>query len=215
MAKLVLKILGLVLLLALLFIAGYEVWGETFELLFSREATISWFSRVKGVAWAWGIGLLVSDIILPVPASGIMAALGNVYGLALGALVGIIGSIAAGVTGYMVARSAGRKATRFLASEEELERFRFLFDRWGGAAIIVSRALPILPEVMSILAGLARMSFSRFLTALLLGTVPTCLLFAAIGQMSRSEPRFGITFAILLPLLLWPIFLRFVFQRKK
>ncbi len=214
MAKLCLKITALVFFLAGLFVAGYELWGETFDILFNREACIAWFGSLKGIAWAWGIGLLVSDIVLPVPASGIMAALGNVYGVFIGTLLSIIGSALAGITGYLVARVAGRNATRFLASDEELERFRLLFEQWGGAAIIVSRSLPILPEVMTILAGFAGMGFLRFLTALLLGTVPTSLLFAYIGHMSRSEPGYGITLAILLPVLAWPVFLKFIFHDR-
>lgn len=214
MAKLCIKITVLVVFLAVLFAAGYELWGETFDTFFNREACIAWFGSQKEVAWAWGIGLLISDIVLPVPASGIMAALGNVYGVIGGAMISTVGSALAGITGYFLARVAGRNATRFLASDQELERFRLFFEQWGGAAIIVSRTLPVLPEVMTILAGFAGMGFPRFLTALLLGTVPTSLLFAYIGHVSRSEPGYGILLAILLPVFAWPVFLKFVFHDR-
>ncbi len=212
--KLLLKILALIIILAVLFLMGFHLWGESLESLFNQEACISWFARSRPYAWALGIGLLLADLLLPIPATGIMAALGNVYGVLLGTLVGAVGSAGAGLTGYFLARYLGEKVVGFLASEEEIRRFQGLFDRWGGPAIIVSRILPILPEVVSILAGLARMSLARFLTALLLGTVPTCFLFSYLGWASRSEPWFGMTAAVLLPLVIWPLFLKYTKSQK-
>lgn len=167
------KVLVIVLLLAALFMAGFELWGEQFEGLFNQEECVRWFAQSRPYAWALGIGFLVADILLPVPATGIMAALGSVYGfLAGGALIGVVGSAGAGIIGYAITRFLGKRATRFIASEEEIERFQVFFDRWGGTAIIISRIMPILPEVMAILAGFAKMNTKKFLFALLLGHYP-------------------------------------------
>lgn len=208
--RFIIKVFALFLFLAALFMAGFHLWGESLGNLFNQGTCIRWFAQSRSYAWALGIGLLLVDLLLPIPATGVMAALGNVYGVFLGTLVGTIGSTGAGLTGYLLARCLGRKVVGFLASREELERFRGVFDRWGGPAVILSRILPILPEVVSILAGLARMSLARFMTALLLGTVPTCLLFSYLGYASRSEPWFGMIAAVLLPLMIWPLFLKFI-----
>jgi uncharacterized membrane protein YdjX (TVP38/TMEM64 family) len=162
-----------------------------------------------------GIGLLIGDILLPIPATGIMAALGSVYGFLFGALVSIVGSAGAGIVGYLLARMLGKKVTRFLASDEELERFQTFFDKWGGVGIIISRIMPILPEVMAILAGLAKMNWTRFLAALFLGTVPTCFLFSYLGHASRAEPAYGVIVAVLIPLVIWPLFLKFAFTQEQ
>ena len=203
------KVLTFTVLLALLFAVGFTLWGERFDVLFSQQACAAWFSRIKPYAWLLGIALLVADLVLPIPATGIMAALGSVYGLWLGTLFSIIGSAAAGLTGYGLARFAGRTATRYLADQEEIDRFQQLFNSWGGAAIIGSRAMPIMPEVMTILAGFAGMNFIRFSMALMLGTVPTCFLFVYLGSVSWAEPVWGLAAAVFIPLLIWPIFLRF------
>ncbi len=205
------KLLGMVLLiavaLAVAFGAAFVLIGDWFETVFSQEECVEWFSRTRPVAWLAAVGLLVSDLLLPVPATGVMAALGAVYGVWLGAAVGAAGSLSAGLLGYSLARLVGTRGVRRIASDEEIERFRWLFDRWGGAAIIVSRVLPILPEVMAVLAGLAPMTFRRFLLALLLGTIPTAFLFAWIGAASAERPWYGVLAAVLIPLLLWPLFL--------
>ena len=205
--KLFFKVLGIAAALALLFVAGFELWGEQLETLFSQESCVEWFSRTRPTAWLVAIGLLVADLLLPIPATGVMAALGAIYGVAVGAAVGAAGSALAGLLGYGLARLAGKKGIRYIAGEDEVERFRAFFDRWGGAGIIVSRVLPILPEVMSVLAGLAGMRFARFVAALLLGTIPVSILFAYIGSVSAERPWYGMAVAVIIPLLLWPVFL--------
>lgn len=213
MVKILAKMLLLVFALGLFFAITFGVWGEPLEQLFNQQKCVFWFGRIKPWAWAVGIGLLLSDILLPIPATGIMAALGSVYGVWLGTLISATGSVAAGFAGYGLARLAGRPVTRFLASEEELLRFQKLFDGWGGAAIIISRWLPVLPEVMSILAGMAKMSHQRFFAALLMGTVPACFLYAYLGHISRNLPGYGMAIAIAAPLVLWPVFLKCIPRR--
>lgn len=213
--KLFLKVVGIILLLAVIFGMQFELWGEQFERLFNQEQCARWFAQAKPYAWAFGIGLLVGDLVLPIPATGIMAALGSVYGIFPGALISVAGSAGAGITGYTLARIVGKRGTRLLASDEEIERFQTVFNRWGGSAIIISRIMPILPEVMTILAGFAKMNTGRFLAALFLGTVPTCFLFAYLGYASRTDPGYGVIVAILIPLAIWPLFLKFAFAKRQ
>ena len=52
----------------------------------------------------------------------------------------------------------------------------------GGWVVALSRALPILPEVISCTAGLVRMPFRKFTVALACGSAPMGFLFAAIGR---------------------------------
>lgn len=202
---LVTRILVVAILLAGIFVAIFAILGERFDALFDPSHCIPWFESIRPYAWLVAIGLLISDLVMPVPATGVMAALGAVYGTAWGAAIGATGFILSGLTGYGLARLAGRRGARWLASDAELDRFRGFFDRWGGYAVILSRLAPILPEVTTVLAGLARMHFLRFLAALVLGSVPMALLFAWIGQASSEHPAFGIAIAVVIPLSIWPI----------
>jgi uncharacterized membrane protein YdjX (TVP38/TMEM64 family) len=208
--KSIIRFFFLFIALSLFFILLYELTGQEFETLFSREKCIEWFTQVKTVAWIIGILLLVSDIVTPVPATGIMAALGAVYGLGLGTLFSVMGSAGAGLIGYGAARAFGLRGSRWIADEKEIQRFKMFFDQWGGYAVILSRATPILPEVISILAGLSKMKFSRFLSALLAGTIPTSFLFAWMGSYPGLSHGTGIVLAVLVPVLLWPVFIKMV-----
>jgi uncharacterized membrane protein YdjX (TVP38/TMEM64 family) len=202
---LVTRVLVVAILLAGIFVALFAILGERFDALIDPSHAIPWFESIRPYAWLVAIGLLVSDLVLPVPATGVMAVLGAVYGTVPGAAIGATGFMLAGLTGYGLARVAGRRGARWLASDEEMDRFRSFFDRWGGYAVILSRLAPVLPEVTTVLAGLARMHFGRFLAALALGSVPMALLFAWIGQASPDHPAFGIAVAVVIPLSVWPL----------
>ena len=199
------KLLVFFICLGLLFAATFVLWGDTFEALYSRAACLEWFESIRSYAWAIAILLLIGDIFLPVPATGVMAALGSVYGFWLGSLISLVGFAGAGIVAYWIARLAGKKGAALIASEAELEDYHHLFDKWGGWAVICSRLMPILPEVVTLLAGFARMDFRKFTMALLIGSVPMALFFSWLGHVSKDEPVWGIAVSVVLPLLVWPL----------
>lgn len=203
--KVTIKILLVVVALGLIFAIEFALVGDYFELILNQERCLAWFAGMKSVAWAVGILLLVSDILLPIPASGVIAALGSVYGVWMGALFGSVGVISGAYVGYFIARFAGLRWIHCLASEEELIRFQVFFDRWGGWAIIASRIMPILPEVLVLLAGMARMKHARFAVAVILGALPVCFLFSYVGFVNRQTPWSGIALATIMPLIFWPL----------
>lgn len=208
--KVLLRMLGILFAIALVLLALFALFGEPLQ----RVDYAQRFAELRPYAWAIAIGLLISDLILPIPATGVMAALGSVYGVLVGAIIGAAGSAASAAVAYWLARSLGQRGSRLIASGDELERFRRTFERWGGAAIVVSRALPILPEALSVLAGLARMQFKKFMLAVVLGTIPTAAVFAYVGAASVKNPAAGVLLAAVIPLAVWPIFLKFLNNEK-
>lgn len=213
--KLVLKLIAVIFILTVLLGTGFVIWGQEFERIFSQKECIAWFKQIKPEAWMIGIGLLVGDLFLPIPAPGIMAALGDVYGLWVGVLISIAGSVIAGVIGYSFAWLFGQKGMRLLASEKEITKFRNIFEIWGGPALIITRIIPIMPEVITILSGFTRMRLSLFLAALLLGTIPTCFLFVWLGSISAPNHGYIIILTVMLSLAGWPVCLRMMYKKKR
>ncbi len=207
--KSALKLIALFLFFSLIFLFLFFLFGEEFDQLFSFEQCTLWFESIKPFAWMVGILLLIADLFLPVPATGVVAALGAVYGIVPGALFGIAGSTCAGILGYITARYIGDRATRFIVTQTEIENYRAFFNQWGAYAIIISRVMPIMPEVLSILAGFSEMKFKRFAAALIAGTIPACFLFSWIGQAS-ADFNIGVLVAIVLPLFAWPLVSRYL-----
>ena len=63
-------------------------------------------------AWALGIGAIWADLVLPVPQTAVIGALGILYGPVGGGLLGSVGLITAGLLGYALARRYGRGSPR-------------------------------------------------------------------------------------------------------
>jgi uncharacterized membrane protein YdjX (TVP38/TMEM64 family) len=68
-----------------------------------------------------------------------------------------------------------------------------------------SRWMAILPEILSILAGMARMPFRKYSLALLCGLVPMCFAYAWLGDSMLAEtyPALGLVLSAAPPLVLW------------
>ncbi|WP_158633401.1 TVP38/TMEM64 family protein [Tautonia sociabilis] len=208
--KLILLVVGIVAVL----LTPYFLWHEQMDAYFASPEYRQWLRSIKPVAWLIGLGLIVGDLVLPIPTPPVMAALGTIYGTMAGGLIASVGSVLAGLTAYGVARLFGERGARRLASEAELAEFRRVFDRWGAAGIIGSRALPILPEVLTLLAGLAGMHFGRFLAALVLGSVPVGLFMAWAGSWAGSSSTLLVVLT-LIPAGLWVGYLLVFGRRRK
>ena len=103
-------------------------------------------------------------------------------------MVGALGSFLSGTLGYGLCRAVGRPATVRLLGEPELAKGERLFARVGGWLVVLSRWLPIFPEVIACMAGLTRMPARIFFLALACGSAP---------------PLLAITLSALVPPLLW------------
>jgi uncharacterized membrane protein YdjX (TVP38/TMEM64 family) len=132
-----------------------------------------------------------------------MSAAGYLYGTLIGGLVSAAGSFAAGMTGYGLCRAFGRNLAARLAGEKELTEHHTLFQRSGPWLVAASRWLPLLPEVISCLAGLTRMPLRVFAVSLACGAVPMGFVYAAIGAAGQDNPPVALTLSVLIPPVLW------------
>jgi uncharacterized membrane protein YdjX (TVP38/TMEM64 family) len=159
-----------------------------------------------GWAWALGIALIWADLVLPVPQTAVIAALGIIYGTLLGGLLGSVGLISGGLLGYALMRTAARRFASRLVDRRSLHRMEGLFDRAGAWAIVLTRSLPYsVPEAIVFLAGLAGMPMGKFTIALTVGSVPTAFAFAAIGAGWADQPVLALVVSYVLPILLLPV----------
>jgi uncharacterized membrane protein YdjX (TVP38/TMEM64 family) len=159
----------------------------------------------RGWAWALGIGLIWADLVLPIPQTAVIAALGIVYGTLVGGLLGSFGLITGGLLGYGLMRTTARRFAQRLAGPRSLHKMEELFDRGGAWAIILTRSLPYsVPEAMVFLAGLAGMPLRTFTAALTVGSIPTSFAFAAIGAGWADQPILALGASYALPILLLP-----------
>jgi uncharacterized membrane protein YdjX (TVP38/TMEM64 family) len=171
----------------------------------ANEAVLT-LRKYESWAWALGIALIWADLVLPIPQTAVIAALGIIYGTLLGGLLGSLGLITSGLLGYGLMLTSARRCVQRIAGPRSLHRMESLFDQGGAWAIILTRSLPYsVPEAMVFLAGLAGMPMRKFTSALTIGSVPTAFAFAAVGAGWADQPVLALVVSYVLPILLLPV----------
>jgi membrane protein DedA with SNARE-associated domain len=99
---------------------------------------------------------------------------------------GVVGYTIGSVIGWAIGLYGGRpyleRHGRWLhVTPEKLDRAESWFERWGDAAVFVSRLLPVVRSFISIPAGIAEMPLGRYTALTFLGTVPWCFGLAGVG----------------------------------
>ena len=207
--RLFLLFLGLAAIVLILFF----FWGDTLMTAFSQQGTIAWLNQYGYWSWIAAIGLLMADLILPLPATLVMAALGYIYGPVTGGLISATGSFMSGSLGYWICRLMGEKVALRLLGEKDFVRGKRLSSNIGGWVVVLSRWLPVFPEVVACMAGLTRMPARYFHLALLCGSLPLGFVYAYVGATGVMHPGWSIALSALLPPLIWWI-IQSVFRRK-
>jgi uncharacterized membrane protein YdjX (TVP38/TMEM64 family) len=149
------------------------------------------------------IALLTLDLFLPMPSSVVMVLAGAVFGLHVGWMITLTGAMGSALLGFFICRYWGKPAFDRVVGQVDAERITRFFERHGLWAILLSRSVPMLTEIISCLAGLSAMRFRLFLIASLAGTWPLCVVYAWAGHRALDESAVGwaVLLAFVLPAL--------------
>lgn len=179
--------------------------------------------------------MAMESSILPVPAELVMPPAG--YWVAKGEMnpwivlaCGTIGSVLGALANYWMAHVLGRAFVRrfgryVLLSERSLDRTERFFADHGEISTLVGRLLPVVRHLISIPAGIARMSLPRFVTFTALGAFGWCTVLTAIGyflgrheaELRNEEVRryVGRVLTVLVPIILLGITVYIIRHRRR
>ncbi len=139
------------------------VFASTFILLkvlgvLSVEQIENWLTYAQSLSPVYvgslTVVLLLADIVIAMPTLTVTILSGFFLGAGYGALSAIVGMTLAGVAGYSLGWRYGDVVLNFLIKDEEKVRdAKQAFANNGYGMILLSRAVPILPEVTACLAG--------------------------------------------------------------
>lgn len=179
------NLLGIVLVGLLATLVPFAILGSAFE---DRLMTLVRMDWPPIPLFAVVTGLLMADILLPVPSSAVNTYAGANLGFVLGTASSWIGLTAGACLGFAVARRMG---VRLPGSDRE--------SRDGSSPspparagvefiLLVSRPLPIVAEACVISLGMTRLEWRRFLGPVLLGNLFVAAGYAAAGRwFAESE----------------------------
>jgi uncharacterized membrane protein YdjX (TVP38/TMEM64 family) len=188
----------LVLVAAILgtFLAVFVV-AEAFSLpLLDNPA--GWLPGNGPPAAAAGVGLLIADVVLPIPASLVMITNGALFGVAAGTALSLLGGVGSAVAGYGLGRYGGRALLRRVCSDAERARADRLVRRWGLLAIAATRPVPLLAETAVVVAGTSGLGLFRTTVAAAVGVLPAAAVYAVAGALSVDIASGFLVFALAL-----------------
>jgi len=156
-----------------------------------------WLERGGLLAATIGVALLIADVVLPVPSSLVMIAHGALFGVLVGTLLSLVGSVGATLVGFAIGRRGGTMLERLVPADERARADRLL-ARWGALFIVVTRPVPLLAETVAILAGASSISWKSAALAAVTGSLPPALLYALTGSVAASFQNGALMFALIL-----------------
>ena len=159
----------------------------------------SWLTGLIEQSGYLGVAFLMflETVFPPIPSEVIMSLAG--FQATQGRMT-LVGVIAAGTAGamfgntfwYLVARAYGydrfkkftaRHGRWLTVNPDEVDQAHSWFERWGAAAVGVGRIIPTARSLISVPAGILKMSLSRFFFYSLIGTATWTAVLAGAGYV--------------------------------
>lgn len=149
------------------------------------------------------VGLLATDILLPIPSSVISTLSGWQLGWLVGTFATWVGMTLGAMIGFALAQRYGHPLALWFSRGEDLERMRHVSDQYGPSVLVLTRAMPVFAEASVLIAGIHQMKWRRFLPAILLSNLGIAIAYAALGDYAERHQWLPLALgvAIALPVL--------------
>lgn len=188
------------------FIPGVqEFFNEAWDILTSddEERIRKW---VDDFGWFGPIVLILAMIaqmfLLVIPTLALMVVSILAYGPEAGSIIVFVAVWAASSVGYFIGRYFGDVVVKKLIGHKTEKKVRDFIDVYGFWAVIITRINPFLSnDAISLVAGILKMGYIKFITATMIGIAPLILFIAIIGRSTEGLMKgllWGSVFSLLI-----------------
>jgi len=155
----------------------YALWGAAAIVFAECGLLVGFF--LPGESLLFAVGMLVAHDKVSYP-------------LWLACLILFIASVLGNACGYAIGRRFGPsvfgKEDSRLFKKEYVDKTHAFFERYGSRAIVLARFVPVARTFVTVMAGVAGMSFRRFMTYSAIGGLAWAAGVAALGYYLGSIP---------------------------
>lgn len=184
--------LGIVLLIAGLYFfwpSFHESVNQAFAILVSGDRErLNEFFKQFGI---WGpvaiiLAMTAQMFLLVIPSTALLVVSVLAYGPLGGTLISLLAVSVASTVGYLIGRKLGPVTVDKLIGSKTREKTEYYVERYGFWIVIVARFSPFLSnDAISIVGGLLRMSYWRFMGATFIGILPLTAIIAYLGETNE------------------------------
>jgi uncharacterized membrane protein YdjX (TVP38/TMEM64 family) len=189
---------------------------NAFEVLTSddKQRISNWVSQLG----FWGpffiiVTMIAQMFLLVIPSPLLMVVSVLAYGQFWGAVLSIVAIFAASSIGYMIGRYLGVVTVDRLIGHKKEQKLEFYVERYGFWAVIITRLAPMLSnDAISLVGGILRMGYWKFIGATLIGIIPLASLIAFFGE-NNDRLKTGLIWTSVVSLVLLGLYV--YYDRKK
>lgn len=182
------SLLSSVVILYLIIPSFRDFVKHAFDVLTSDDETLikQWVSKFKMAGPLTLILLMVIQMFLfVVPNVFVMMVAIVSYGPVWGAVISFLGVFASSSVGYLIGKYLGPLTVQKLMSDKVRNNTAQFIKRYGVTAIAITRISSFSNDSLSIVAGLLKMSYRKYILATLIGITPLIILLAIYGKNGK------------------------------
>ena len=124
--------------------------------------------------------------LVPVPKNLLAGIAGVLFGLPLGVLLSYVGSLAAAVVTFALARRIGREAVASLTGPR-VSRVEHLLQEQGLVAVVLARLSPVPFTIVNYGAGVSPITWRDYLVGTAIGVLPGTVGYVALGASAGQD----------------------------
>jgi uncharacterized membrane protein YdjX (TVP38/TMEM64 family) len=161
---------------------------EAFDVLTSEneERIRQWVAQFKLAGPVMLILIMIAQMFLfVVPNVFVMMVAIISYGPFWGSVIAFLGVFASSSTGYMIGKYLGPVTVHKLMNEKVRRKTSEFIKRYGVTAIAITRISSLSNDSLSIVAGLLKMNYRKYILATLAGITPLIILLAIYGKNGK------------------------------
>ena len=142
-------------------------------------------------AAGWGLFLLfmaIQGMLVPIPSELVLLSSGMIWGLWGGALLGILGSMLAGMLCFYVSKKGGRPLVEKFIGTDAIELVDVYIEKYGAPMIFLTRAFPFMAfDPISYVSGLVKIDVKKYALATFLGSIIRAFFYAWLGATLMGD----------------------------
>jgi len=128
--------------------------------------------------------MAIQGLIVPLPSEIVLLGTGMIWGWFYGGIMGIIGSMVAGLLCYYISQRGGRPLAEKFVGEKAIEIADKFIKKHGTKAIIITRFIPVIPfDVISYTAGLVDIDVKKYSIGTLIGSIFRAFFYSTLGSL--------------------------------
>jgi len=201
-------------ILALVIIAlGVFVYFQFGEELSSRESIINLVNNYGSLGPLVVILIIILEVILaPLPGGIIPIITGFLFGPWLGSIYCWVGDVIGSIIAFWLARKIGQPLIERFVSKTKQDFYNNFINK-KNYIIWLLYIIPLFPiDIISMLIGVSRFKFKRFLLVMMIGFIPNVIILNALGYW-LSDINLGdysslallVTLVVFLGLIIWGV----------